>query len=203
MGLCESDGPDPGAEARALEEQRQSRIKTGMQNIDQTFGRFNNKFYDQRQQDYTNFAMPQLYQQLAQANKQGFYGLANRGLQKSSAADLFGSNLRQETNVQKQGLVDTGIMQAQQLRRDVEGQRSNVTSQLLASADPTTASQQALSAAGSYSLPSAFQPIGNLFQNFAQMYANNQYAKAYQPQQYQSSYGLNNSPLAQKSYSLK
>ena len=202
MGLCSSP-PDAGKEARRLEEERQGRIKEGLGSINKTFEPFNDKFYGQRQQDYTNFAMPQLYQQLGQANRQGFYGLANRGLQKSSAADLFGSNLARETNVQKQGIVDTGIAQSQQLRRDVEGQRSNLFAQLQASADPTTASQQALSSAGQFSLPSAFQPIGNLFQNFAQMYANNQTAKAYQPQQYQSGYGLNNSPLAQRSYSLR
>jgi hypothetical protein len=204
MGLCGSSGGNPGAEARALEDQRQARITQGLQSIDQTFGKFDEGFYKKRQQDYTNFAMPQLYQQLAQTNRQGFFGLANRGLHNSSAANEFGSNLAKETNVQKQGIVDTGIAQAQQLRKDVEGQRSNLTAQLQASADPTTASQQALSVAGSYSLPGAFQPIGNLFQNFAQLYANNQIAKEYgRGGQYQSSYGLNNNPLARSPYSIK
>jgi hypothetical protein len=202
MGMCGGSN-DAGKEARQLEEQRQAKINTGLESINKTFEPFNEKFYGQRQQDYVNYAMPQLYQQLAHTNRQGFYGLANRGLQKSGAANAFGSNLAREANVQKQGIVDTGIAQSQQLRREIEGQRSNVMAQLQASADPTTASQQALAAAGQFSLPGAFQPIGNLFQNFAQMYANNQIAKAYQPQQYQSNYGLNNSPLSSRSYSLR
>jgi hypothetical protein len=202
MGMC-GGSSNNAALARMDEEARQGRIQEGLGSINKTFGQFNDKFYNQRAQDYQNYAMPQLYQQMNQANKQGFYGLADRGLQVSGAANQFGSALGRETNLQKQGIVDTGIGQAQQLRKDVEGQRSQLVSQLQASADPTTAGQQALQAASAYSLPSMFTPIGNLFGNFASIYAGNQLAKAYNPSQYSSGYGLNNSAVGNRSYSIK
>lgn len=195
-------GGNNAALARMDEEARQGRIQEGLGKINTTFGQFNDGFYNQRAQEYQNYAMPQLYQQMQQANKQGFYGLANRGLQVSGAANQFGSALTREANTQKQGIVDAGIGQAQQLRKDVEGQRSQLISQLQASADPTTAGQQALTAASAYSLPSAFTPIGNLFGNFASLYANNQIGKAYNPNQYTAQYGYSN-PLGSKSYSLR
>lgn len=201
--MCGGGGSDSGAAARQAEIERQNRIATGQQQINETFGQFNDAFYNQRQQDYTKFAMPQLYRQLGQTNTQGMYGLANRGLANSGAADRFGSQLTQEANTQKQGIVDAGIAQAQQLRKDVEGQRSALFAQLQSSADPTNAAQQALATAGAYSLPSSFAPIGNLFANFAQMYAINQISKAYSPQNYTANYGLNNPAIGARSYSLR
>lgn len=201
MGFC-SNGGDSGAIARQQEEERQAKIKTGIADVNQTFGAFDDKFYKQRAQDYTNFAMPQLYQQLGEANRQGTYALANRGLQVGSAANQFGSNLNREAATQKQGIVDAGLGQAQQLRQNVEGQRNQVVAQLQASADPTTAAQQALAAASSFSMPSAFQPLGQLFQGITQLYANNQTANAMNSKNYQSQYG-STSPLANRSYSLK
>lgn len=200
MSMC-GGGSDAGGEARALEEQRQLRINEGLGAINKTFEQFNPAFYEQRKQDYIGYAMPQLYRQLANTNRQGFYGLANRGLTNSGAANQFGSNLGYEANVQKQGIADQAIGQAQQLRRDVEGQRSQLVAQLQASADPTTAAQQALASAGAYSLPSTFAPLGNLFGQFASMYAQNQMNRAYQPQQYQPQYGMS-SPMAGSSYSV-
>lgn len=196
-------GSNNAALARMDEEARQGRITEGMGKINQTFGQFNDAFYNQRAQDYTNYALPQLYQQMQQVNKQGYYNLAGRGLLGSGAANQFGSSLQREADTQKQGIVDAGIGQAQQLRKDVEGQRSQLVSQLQASADPTTAAQQALASANAYSLPSAFTPIGNLFGNFASLYVGNQLDKAYDSSRYTSNYGLNNSALGSKSYSLR
>jgi hypothetical protein len=202
MGMCGGNN-DAGWQARQLENERVGRIAQGQIQIDKTFGRFDDKFYNQRQQDYTNFAMPQLYGQFAQANKQGKYGLASRGLSGSGAADAFGSQLGKEMDTQKQGIVDVGIGQAQQLRKDVEGQRSGLLSQLTASGDSTQAAQQALATAGTYSLPSAYAPIGNLLSTFTSLYANNQLNKAYSPQQYSTNYGLSGSTLGNKSFSIK
>lgn len=201
MGMC-GGGSDAGEEARQLENERQARIQTGLGSINQTFAKFDPAFYKQRQTDFTNYAMPQLYRQLAQTNRVGAYGLANRGLSTSGAANQFGSNLGYEANVQKQAIGDQAIAQSQQLQKDVEGQRSQLIAQLQASADPTSAAQQALSAAGTYSLPSAWAPIGNMFGNFAQIYAANQTAQAYNPQRYQSRYGMTNSPLGNSAYSI-
>lgn len=200
MGMY-GGGSDGSEQARQMEEQRQARIQTGLGQINKTFDQFNPAFYEQRKQDYINYAMPQFYKQLGNTQRQTFYGLANRGLAGSGAADTAASNLGYEANVQKQGIADTAIQQAAQMRRDVEGQRSQLVAQLQASADPTSAAQQAIASAGAFSAPSPMAPIGNLFGNFAQMYANQQLANAYGGS-YSPRYGGMSSALGNKSYSI-
>lgn len=197
MGLC--GGGSSSGEARALEAQRKENVAQGMKSIDQTFSAFNPEFYAKRAQDYTNYAMPQLYNQLRQTQKNMAYGLMGQGLQGSSAMQSRLSDLRRETDVQKQGIVDSGISQAQDLRKQVEGQRSGLVGQLNASGDTTAAAQGALRALGTYTAPSAFAPIGNLFGNLVGLYGMQQQQQAYNPQNYQPRYGLT-SPLGNSAY---
>lgn len=200
MGMY-SSGNDGAEEARRLEQQRNARIKTGLGSINSTFAQFNPQFYEQRKQDYVNYAMPQLYKQLGNTQRQTFYGLANRGLAGSGAAQTAASNLQYEADVQKQGISDTAVQQASALRKEVENQRSQLIAQLQASADPTSAAQQAIASAGVFSAPSPMAPIGNLFGDFARMYAtqqmNNAYGGGYQPR-----YGGMGSAFGNKSYSI-
>ncbi len=200
MGGLYGGGTDSAAQAREMEDQRNARIKTGLGDINHTFEQFNPQFYAQREQDYTNYALPQFYNQLGNTQRQAFYGLANRGLAGSGASAQAASNLGREANVQKQGIADTAIQQSSQTRKEVEQQRAQLIAQLQASADPTSAAQQALSSASAYSLPSSFQPLGNLFGNFATQWGNNQANQAY-GQQYKSNYGLP-SAVGNKSYSI-
>lgn len=178
MGLC-SSGNDGSEQARQMEEQRAARIQTGLGNINQTFAQFTPGFYQQRQQDYINYAMPQFYRQLGNTQRGMFYGLANRGLAGSGAAQRAASDLGYEANVQKQGIADTAVQQASQLRQTIEGQRAQLVAQLQASADPVTAAQQAIGSAAAFSAPSPMAPLGNLFGNIAQIYANQQMGQAY------------------------
>lgn len=198
MGLC-GGGGDPTGEARALEAQRKANVAQGMSSIDQTFGAFNPEFYAKRAQDYTNYAMPQLYNQLRQTQKNLAYGLMGQGLQGSSAMQSRLSDLRRETDLQKQGIVDTGISQAQELRKQVENQRSGLVGQLNATGDTTAAAQGALRAVNTYTAPSVFSPISNLFGNLAGVYGMQQQQQAYNPQNYQPRYGLT-SPLSNSAY---
>lgn len=199
MGMY-GGGSDAAEQARAQEDARQARIQTGLADINKTFSGFDTAFYDQRKKDYVDYAMPQLYKQLGNTQRGMFYGLANRGLVGSGAAQKVASDLAYETNTQKQGIADTAVQQASQLRQNIEGQRSSLISQLQASADPTSASQQALASAAAYSAPSALAPIGNLFSNFAQLYGNQQlantYNQTYTPRYGTSAFGSN------KSYSI-
>ena len=200
MGGMYSGGSDGSEQARQMEEQRTARINTGLGEINKTFDKFDPAFYQQRQQDYVNYAMPQFYRQLGDTQRQTFYGLANRGLAGSGASQTASSRLGYEANVQKQGIFDTGLQQANNLRKDIEGQRGQLVAQLQASADPTSAAQQAIASASAFSAPSPLTPIGNLFGNFAQQYAAQQTANAYGGN-YQPRYGLG-SALGNRSYSI-
>lgn len=131
---------------------------------------FGKDFYDKRTQDYLNFAMPQLQEQASQAEKNLTFKLANQGLTESGAADTLNLSLLNEINRQASGVASTGVQQAQDLQKQIEQQRSNLISQLEASADPGSATSQALSTAAQFSAPSVFQPVGNMFGNWANTY---------------------------------
>jgi hypothetical protein len=131
---------------------------------------FGPDFYNKRTQDYINYALPQEQEQAKSAQDQLTFKLANQGLTGSTAGDTLNLSLLNEINRQATGVASTGVQQAQDLQRQIEQQRSNLVSQLEASADPASASQQALATAASYSAPSVFQPIGNLFGNWANTY---------------------------------
>lgn len=197
---CCGGGDNAARKARELEDQRQARIQSGVADINNIFSGFNDKFYKGRADAYTGYALPQFTQQFGNANRNLTYALADRGLTNSSAARKQQSDLSFQGNVQKQGIIDTGAQQANQLRSQVEGQRSNLISQLQASADPATSSQLALSQAQSLSLPSTFAPLGNLFSNYAKNYALNAQAQAYN----QAGLGVTgaNNPLGASSYKL-
>lgn len=198
---CMGGGGDPAAEARKQEIVRKQNIQQGLSRIDQVFSQFNPSFYSKRADAYTRFALPQLAKQLGQTQRQTFFSLADRGLQKSSAANRLNSELNEEADTQRRGIVDAGIAQSQDLQKQVESSRSNLIGQLQASADPVSAAQQALSAASTFTAPSTFAPIGNLFGNFANLYAANQTAKAYNPASYKPGIGAS-TPLGASAYTI-
>lgn len=137
----------------------------------QEFTGFGDAFFNQRAQDYRNYAMPQLSQQYRQANDSLNYGFQNRGLAGSSAAKQGQSNLNLEMGRQQQNIVDTGQSQANALRAQVENARLQAIQQLYMSADPGQASLTALNSASGFQAPNAFQPVANAFSNIANQYA--------------------------------
>ena len=179
MGCC--GGGDGGAAAqRAEEEARQARIREGIGAVNTQFEGFNDAFYDKRKEAYSAFALPQLGQQFQDTSRQLSYRNANAGLLDSSGARFLNDSLQREMTKQRQGIADMGQQQANQLRRDVEGERSNLILQTQASADPSLAAQQAMQQAGSLQLPSTFAPVSNFLSGWAQNYLTNQVAQAYQ-----------------------
>lgn len=198
MGCC-GGGSDPSKAARQLENEKQSRITQGTADINQIFSGFNEPFYKQRQQAYVGYALPQFTRQFQDASNNLSYSLADRGLGRSGAQRKMSSDLGFQGNVQRQGIIDTGTQQANDLRKQVENQRSNLFSQLQISADPASSAQQALSSASNLTLPSTFAPLGNLFANYAKTSALNQQSQMYN--QYTSALNSNN-PLGAQPYSL-
>lgn len=190
-GCCGSGGSDSAEEARKLEDERQARIAQGMTNINEAFKGFNPEFYQQRANAYTNFAMPQLGEQAQQTQQQLIYGLGNRGLLGSGVAADRNAAFQRELQRQKQGIVDAGQGQANELQREIESNKSQLVNQLQISSDPNAAAQGALGSAQAFSAPSTYAPISNLFQNFANMYLASQIARSTpQTTQYSNNYGL-------------
>lgn len=139
-----------------------------------SFEGFTDDFYNKRAQDYINYALPQLADQYRQTRGAIGYGLANRGLQQSTVAGEARSRLEREAGRNRQNIADTGMEQANQLRRDVETSRQQALAQLQQSADPAGAVRSAINSAMGFQRAPVFTPIANAFGNIAQQYVQNQ-----------------------------
>lgn len=182
MSLC-GNSDDAAKDIRQLEAERQIRINQGMGDINRIFSGFDPSFYGKRQQDYINYAMPQFGDEARRTQNQLIYSLTNRGLGQSGAGSQAQVAFDKEVAMQQQSIVDAAFGQANELRKQVEGQRSSLIGQLQASADPKSTAQQALASATQFNAPSVFQPIGSLLSNFANIYLANQIANSVNRQQ--------------------
>lgn len=173
--------PNSGAARAAQKEEnlRQQRIRAGLANIGAQFEGFTPAFYNKRAEAYNAFALPQLAYQQGNANRQLTFGLANRGLLGSSSAREQQTGLERAGSAARQAIVAQGRSQANELQRQVEQTRSDITGQLYQSADPSQAQQRAIGLTASLSAPSVFAPIANAFGDFTNSYLSNQLIQAY------------------------
>lgn len=160
-----------GDQASAIAAQQKADLDTGLNQVNQAFSGFTPSYYNKVQQDYTNFAQPQLMTQYASNKKQVQGDLASKGLLKSSAAQELTGGLDKELATQERGVADAGLSQAQQFQQQVEQQKNTLVNQLQASSDPLAIAQGALSQASSIQAPSLFAPVGNFFSNWSNQYA--------------------------------
>lgn len=175
-------GSSAAGDARAQQQSQQQQIEGATNQINQAFSGFNAPFYQQRTQAYENYAEPQLQQQY-KGTLQNLYGkLANQGLLNSSAATQEKGALKGELNTQQQGVANQGFAQSQSLQQQIAQEQQNLIGQANAATDPQSVARGALDVAGSFSTPSAFQPLGQLFQGFANTYLGSQLNSAYNPQ---------------------
>lgn len=168
-----SGSPDYSGDAQNQEQQRQASINAGTSKINQAYSQFNPAYYQQRAQDYINYAMPQLQQQFQGTRNQQGFNVANRGLRGGSVNKQQTSDLARAFSGAQQGIADTGLAQSQQLQQQVEASRNALLGQLYQSADPASAQAQARNTAASFATPSTFAPLGNAFSSLSNAY--NQY----------------------------
>lgn len=152
---------------RADEIARQNRIKAGMGQIANVFGKFNDDFYNKRSSDYDAYAMPEVERQQDLQRKNLVYALARTGNLDSSAAIDKAAELGEEGNKQRVAVANEGINQANNLRGQVENTRGNIVAELNATGDDSAASASALRAVQNLNQPAGFSPLGDLFLNFA------------------------------------
>src|ERR1051326_4171820 len=172
-------GDDYADQAARQENVRKKKITQGTQAINQAFAGFTPEFYDARAKAYENFALPQLAKQYNDTASQVGFNLENRGLQKSGAGEKSWLDLADTMSTAKQGIVDTGISQAQNLENQVQASKSSELQNLYTSADPSGAAAGATAAAASFATPSVFPALANQFNNLLTTYYTSQLINAY------------------------
>lgn len=174
-------GSNSASDARADEAARQHRIDKGMADIGQTFSGFDDNFYKDRENAYLQYATPELQAQTDRTRKSLTFAMSRAGLLNSSSSVNRSAALDREVELNKRRVSDQALESANNLRGDVEGQRSQLVSQLEASADPSATSSLALANASRLRAPSPMQPLGNMFADFVDTYNVNQRARSYNP----------------------
>lgn len=194
-------------QAYVAEAARRARITQGEQLLDKEFAGFNDDFYNQRQQAYINYALPQLGGAAREQNRLLQYGLHARGLQNSSVAQNAASRLASQTEAQKQAIAEQALAQGNELKLQVEQTRAGLRDSLLQTSDPANAGRQASLAAARLSAPSLFTPIATSFSSGLTNYTIGQEAKNNQQMANSySAYGVNptvNSATLGKSYTSR
>jgi hypothetical protein len=163
------------------EKGRQAAITQGTGDINKAYGGFGQDFYNQRAQAYQDYALPQLAQQYQQARNQVGFGLANRGLLHSGAAQTQWQGLNRQMSEGRQNIADIGLGQAQALQRQIEASKDTQLGFLYQSADPSKAGAQAIASAASFSQPSVYAPLANQFSGLLNQYYLSQLINSYKP----------------------
>jgi hypothetical protein len=170
-----------GSQIAAQQAQQQQLTNQAVGNINQAFSGFTPQWFNQASNAYSNWAVPQLQQQFQQ-NQNGLnFQLANQGLLGSSQQQTGQNALQTNQNQAQQQIGQQALAQQQGLQQQVAQQKSNLIGQAQTATNPTATGQQALTAASQFAIPSSFQPLGNLFSNFATQYLGNQQANTYNP----------------------
>lgn len=155
------------AAARADEQARQERIRSGTAEINSVFdSQFNDGFFNGQRQRYIDYAMPQVNDQRDKAAKELTFSLDRAGqLEGSARADL-SSELQKRYDLQSQKVRDDALSFSAQTRNNVEGARGDLVTMLNATGDAQGAVSSALTRASALSQPAAYSPIANLFADF-------------------------------------
>lgn len=162
-------GKSGGGDAKYYREQeqaRQERIRKGTKSINETFGQFDDTFYDGQKQAYLDYAMPQLEDQRGEAAKDLTFALARSGqLEGSARADL-AAQLQKQYDLQAQNVADQALDYRTKAQTNVENARTDLVSTLNATGDAQNAANSAIARASALSQPAAFNPLTSLFADF-------------------------------------
>lgn len=151
-------------QARADEQIRQSNIRAGAEQINQTFnGQFTDDFYNKQRDNYSAFQMPQLDDQYANAQRSLTYALARDGNLNSSTRGFQVGQLQKTYDTARTNVADQAQSYANTARSNVEQARSGLISSLNATGDATQAANSAASQAAVLAQPAAYSPLADVF----------------------------------------
>lgn len=160
-------GGNEAKRAREEEAARQQRIREGTTRINTIFdGQFNDDFFAGQERAFTDYALPQVQDQSAQAGRQLLFDLDRRGQIEGSARADLSAELQKRTDLQTQKVRDDARAFGTTARNNVEAARGDLISLLNATGDAEGAASSALARSEALSRPPAFSPVANLFADF-------------------------------------
>jgi hypothetical protein len=154
--------------AERNEEARRARITRGTGLVNAQFEGFNEGFYDARQDAYKKFYLPQLREDVKGARANTIYDLGRSGLIDSSVGAKRFADLQslQDTGLQR---INEGARRyGQELRGNVENQRSQLLRGIEASGEYGASAGNANLAAQQATLTPTYNPISDLFAQYSQ-----------------------------------
>jgi hypothetical protein len=158
------EGGDEAAQARADEQARQAKIRSGTERIDQIFANnFTDKSFDDREQAYLDYALPQVDAQYEDAVKGLTFNLARKGMLDSSTRAEQSADLSTKNADVRRQVGNTALDTASSARADVESARAELIKMLNATGDVEGATNSALTRAQLLTKQPAYSPIGQLF----------------------------------------
>jgi hypothetical protein len=172
--MCFYGGGGSSNAARQAEAQRQQRIQEGMGQINNTFAPFDDNYYKDYESKYIAASRPDLEKQQRDANQDVLFGLARQGKTRSSSASKAYSDVadtRVRTDLQ---VADQAREASSNQRNQIEATRSNLVSQLNATADAQSAADGARVQAQLLNRVPTYSPITNAFSEVTNQFAINE-----------------------------
>lgn len=155
---------DQSAEiARMLEDQRQAKIKSGEELINDAFKVFDNNYYNQYRQDYLDHYNPQVDKQFTDARQQLKYNLARARTQDSTQGQRNFGDLIEAYGKRRAEVGSNALNAVNTYRSNIDQQKQELYNQNQLAADPTKAAQSAAGRVGALQTTPAYSPIGDLF----------------------------------------
>lgn len=160
---AKSPAEEQAEQARKEEQARQDRISQGRANIDDVFARFDDGYYRGIRDDYTAAGVKDLDQQHSDARRSLILNLTRSGnLASSSGASQLG-RLQQTYNDRKVAIGNEAMDAANRQRGTIEDTRSNLYSQNVSSADPSSSLVAATQQVGALTPTQSYSPVANVF----------------------------------------
>ena len=147
---------------RQAEIRRQQNIQEGQGLISETFSQFNDDFYGQRQQQYQEYATPQLQRQYRDAMNSLVRALSRSGNLNSSVRGQSMADLQRQYDEGLALIANNASGYANQARSAIETARANLLSQNSTLADPGVMRGLTESQVSTLRQAQPFTPLGSL-----------------------------------------
>lgn len=168
MGSKSSAPPPDNSAAIAREEEakRQARITQGQSSIDSSFAGYDDNFYHNYQNDYSNYYTPQLDDQYDKARKRLTLDLAKTGNLTSSAGATQMGDLKGAYDHRMTGIQGEAMDAVNNLRGNVDNAKSSLYADNRNAADPGNAASMAAARATSLRPGTPTSPLADTFADF-------------------------------------
>ncbi len=154
---------DPRAAMEIEEMKRQYAIDLGKIGIDDSFDKFNRKYFNKYRGDYKDYYDPQITDQYNMATDKLTASLADRGMLESSVGNAAKAELFKDYGEAKTNIANEANDATNKLKSSVQSQKSNLYSINEASADPMGVNAQSIGASTALVAPPTYSPLGQLF----------------------------------------